>query len=201
MTCRSTVTINYGYKYMLKTILNKLGFLPKSWGPSRASGIIYASAVNEARNPEYYATAGVPDTVEGRFDMITLMVSLALGRIGRISKGGDVLGQEIFDIMFADMDTNLREVGVSDEGMKYKIREMSGSFMGCMRTYGQLIESNAANDLWQDAISRNIFRSKDSIVSGSALLAKRALEINSFMDGLDDDSFTQGKDVFPKPRQ
>ncbi len=189
---------------MLKTILNKLGFLPKSWGPSRASGIIYISAVNEARNPEYYVTAGVPDTVEGRFDMITLMVSLALDRIGRIPKGGDILGQEIFDIMFADMDTNLREVGVSDEGMKYKIREMSGSFMGCTRTYRQLIESNATNDLWRDAISRNIFRSKgskDSIVSGSALLATRVLEINSYMDGLDDDSFTQGKDVFPKPKQ
>ena len=186
--------------------MNKLGFLhnflPKSWGRSKASGAsgaIYASAVFEARRPEYYVTAGVPDTVEGRFDMITLMVSLALGRIRRISMGGDVLGQDVFDIMFADMDTNLREVGVSDEGMKYKIREMSGTFMGCMRTYGQLIESGATGDLWQDAISRNIFRSKDSIVSGSVMLAKRVLEINSFMAELNDDSFTQGKEVFPKP--
>ena len=180
---------------MLKSILNKLGFISKFSG---ASGVIYAAAVDEARNLEYYTTAGVPDTVDGRFDMITLMVSLALNRIGRISKGGDVLGQEIFDIMFADMDTNLREVGVSDEGMKYKIRKMSGSFMGCMRTYGQLIEGGATSDLWQEAISRNIFRSKDSIVPGSEVLAKRALEINSFMAGLSDDDFIQGKAVFPK---
>ena len=183
---------------MLKAIINKLGFLPKSkfFG---ASGAIYAFAVDEARNPEYYLDAGAPDTVEGRFDMIVLMVSLALNRIGRISQGGEALGQEIFDVMFADMDTNLREVGVSDEGMKYKIREMSGIFMGCMRTYGQLIESGAAGDLWQEAISRNIFRSKDSIAPGSKILAKRVLEINSFMDGLDDDDFIQGKAVFPRP--
>lgn len=186
------------YNYMLKAILNKLGFLL----PSRASGNIYIACVNEARRTEYYTLGGSPDTVDGRFDMIVLMVSLLLERIGQIHRakyaGGD-LAQEIFDIMFADMDENLREVGVSDEGMKYRIREMAGGFMGRRRVYSQIIrehdQANPENSLkkWQTALSRNVYRTGEQITPGAKMLAQRVLAINSYLDGLGDEQILSDK--------
>lgn len=180
-------------------LMNWLGYAKQTKGAKD----IYASAVNEARISEYYSAMGVPDTVDGRFDMITLIVSLVLSRVGKIPSAGKSLGQEIFDVMFADMEQNLREIGVSDEGMKYKIREMSGGFMGRMRTYGRLCENrdgydeNQLLEQWKLAVSRNIFRIDGVAAPGSIVLAQRAFEINSYLDKLNDADITNGKIGFP----
>ena len=124
------------------------------------------------------------------------MVSLALGRIGRIRPEGHVLAQEIFDVRFAEIETNLREIGVSDEGMKYKIRKMADSFMGCMNAYAKLIDGNPS-DSWELAISRNVFQNQGKIAPGSSMLVKRVMEINAFLDGVDDRDVIEGKMIFP----
>jgi len=184
---------------MLKAMLNMIGLLR----PSSAAASIYDAAVNEARREEYYGLIGVPNTLDGRFDMIALIVSLALGRVGKIPKKGSALGQEIFDIMFADMEQNLREIGVSDEGMKYRIREMAGGFMGRMRTYGRLSENKDGLEFgklleqWNLAISRNIFRNDDGVAPTSAELSQRVVNINSLLNDLDDVDIAKGKIHFP----
>lgn len=166
---------------------------------------IYEMAVNEARREEYYGPIGVPDSIDGRFDMITLIVSLALNRIGKIGKNAKKaknLAQEVFDVMFADMEQNLREIGISDEGMKYRIREMAGGFMGRMRTYGRLSEENNATtdellEQWSAAVSRNVFRIDNGICPTAMALSHRVIAIISFLDTLDDGDILDGKITFP----
>src|SRR4051812_22915736 len=74
---------------------------------------IYGMIVAQAREPVFYRTLGVPDTVEGRFDMVLLHLWLVLRRL-RESEGGVALSQALFDHFCADMDANLRELGVGD---------------------------------------------------------------------------------------
>lgn len=198
----STVTIINGQIPMLKAMFNMLGL----FRPSDAAAAIYGASVAEARKEEYYSKLGVPDTVDGRFDMITLIVSLVLGRIGKIAKtakNAESLGQEVFDIMFADMEQNLRAIGVSDEGMKYRIREMAGGFMGRMHTYGTLsenkdgIESKQLLEQWAQAVSRNVFRTDGDIAPTATELSHRVFAINLFLTSLDDGDIANGKISFP----
>ena len=67
-----------------------------------------------ARAPALYAVLGVPDTLDGRFDMVGLHAFLLIDRLRRDPPPGPELAQAVFDAMFSDMDVTLREMGVGD---------------------------------------------------------------------------------------
>jgi cytochrome b pre-mRNA-processing protein 3 len=82
-------------------------FKPKS-NPAAA---LYAAIVAAARQPKFYAEWGVPDTVDGRFDMIVLHLYLVLARL---RENAPELCQALTDTFCTDMDSNLREMGAGD---------------------------------------------------------------------------------------
>lgn len=183
---------------MLRALLKKLGFFK----PSAPALALYDACVTEARRETYYTRLAVQDTVDGRFDLITLMVSLVLHRIGRIKDGGHDatrLGQDLFEVMFADMDANLRAMGVSDEGIKYRIREMSSAFMGRMRAYTGVLDRREGKDGdgWPQTLARNVYRSDNPDVAGAAELAARVDGLNKALKGLPDDRVSHGDIAFP----
>jgi cytochrome b pre-mRNA-processing protein 3 len=75
---------------------------------------LYTAAVTAARDPYLFTAVGVPDTLDGRFDIIGAYTFLAIQRLKREPELGPALAQAVFDAMFSDMDINLRELGVSD---------------------------------------------------------------------------------------
>ncbi len=77
---------------------------------------LYGTAVAAARDPYLYTELQVPDTLDGRFDMIESLqyISLLIQRLKREPAPGPALAQAVFDAMFSDMDINLREMGVGD---------------------------------------------------------------------------------------
>src|SRR3954452_11112994 len=75
---------------------------------------LYGAIVAQARAPVFYQIYGVPDTVNGRFEMIVLHAVLLLRRLGNEPEPTRELGQAIFDRFCQDMDANLREMGVGD---------------------------------------------------------------------------------------
>ncbi len=97
-------------------------------GPEAA---LYAAAVARARQPQFYAALQVPDTLDGRFEMVALHVFLQLRHL----KSDPVLGQALFDTLFADMDRALREIGVSDVVIGNRIKEMARGFYGRISAY------------------------------------------------------------------
>ena len=74
---------------------------------------LYLKLVGQARRPEFYTSCGVPDTLDGRFDMIVLHAFLLMARLKRDRDEAAPLRQALFDVMFADMDRSLREMGLS----------------------------------------------------------------------------------------
>ena len=89
---------------------------------------LYAEMVEEARSRRFYGELGVPDTPEGRFEMIALQVALLLRRLRAEGAAGSALGQALFDLMFADMDAALRELGVGDLGVGRQVKRLAGQF-------------------------------------------------------------------------
>ena len=91
---------------------------------------VYRAIVAQSRQPVFYAQWGVPDTVTGRFDVLSLHMGLVFRRLGGTSKPADDFAQALFDLFFKDMDRNLREMGAGDLAVPKKIRNMGNLFYG-----------------------------------------------------------------------
>jgi cytochrome b pre-mRNA-processing protein 3 len=89
---------------------------------------LYQAVVKQARRPVWYRELGVPDTPEGRFEMIALHAALVLRRLRREGVPGQALGQLLFDAMFVDLDGSLRELGVSDLSVGTYVKRLAGNF-------------------------------------------------------------------------
>ncbi len=123
----------------------------------RAGFEIYTEAVQAARDPAFYTSLQVPDTMDGRFDMVGLYVFLVIHRLREGGDKGKALGQAVFDAMFSDMDFSLREIGVSDMRMGKKVKEMWEAFHGRSSAYASALMAGDTEAL-AAAIGRNVWR-------------------------------------------
>ncbi|MFZ4124889.1 MAG: ubiquinol-cytochrome C chaperone family protein [Rickettsiales bacterium] len=113
---------------------------------------VYIACVSQARNPFFYTDLNVPDTIDGRFDMVVLHLFIVL----RALKGEIAFGEAITDAFFADMDRNLREMGVGDPSVGKRIRKMVDALYGRIAAY----ETAWADDATlREAFARNIYAS------------------------------------------
>jgi cytochrome b pre-mRNA-processing protein 3 len=122
---------------------------------------LYASVVEKARDPAFYAVLGVPDTVDGRFDMIVLHAMLVLRRLRGQGEAAERRGQELFDLMFKDMDQSLRELGVGDMSVGKHIKRMAQAFYGRAERYEAGLDAklaDPADTALAQALTENIFR-------------------------------------------
>ncbi|MDP6692324.1 MAG: ubiquinol-cytochrome C chaperone family protein [Alphaproteobacteria bacterium] len=125
---------------------------------------LYLAAVAQARQPLFYAEHGVPDSVDGRFDLIVMHVFLLLRPLHETAQRKDdpalaaragTIAQALFDTMFADMDRSLREMGVSDIAVGKRVKQMAKAFYGRVEAYE---EGLAGTDtLLGEALRRNLF--------------------------------------------
>jgi len=118
---------------------------------------LYKAAVARARDPVFYARHAVPDTLDGRFDMISLHVFLVLYRLKQEGDGTKALAQALFDTMFADMDENLRELGVGDLSVGRRVKTMAQALYGRIAAYQAALDSDDEGAL-ADALQRNLYR-------------------------------------------
>lgn len=124
-----------------------------------AARLLYARLVAQARRVEFYAPGGVPDTVDGRFDMVALHAFLVMRRLRGAGPKAAHLSQALFDIMFADMDQNLREMGVGDLSVGKRVKAMAKAFYGRVAAYDSALDDEAS-ELGQ-ALRRNLFRKSE----------------------------------------
>lgn len=123
----------------------------------RAGFSLYNAAVKAARNPRFFAGLGVPDTLDGRFDLVALFTALVIERLRTAPDPGPALAQAVFDAMFSDMDANLREMGVGDLSVGRHVRSMWEALQGRSIAYTAAIDAGDAPAL-EAAIVRNVWR-------------------------------------------
>ena len=148
-----------------------VGFLRRRARYERAGFELYGAAVAAARDPYLYTGLGVPDTLDGRFDAVGLHVYLVIRRLNTAPAPGPDLAQAVFDAMFADMDINLREMGVGDMSVGKRNRAMWEAFHGRSAAYTAAWEDDAA---LAAAIARNLWRGKEPPAGSAAALARLA---------------------------
>ncbi len=143
----------------------------------RAGFDLYGAAVAAARQPHYFAELGVPDTLDGRFDLVSLHVALLIRRLRRDpDAAGPKLAQAVFDAMFADMDVNLREMGVGDLVVGKRVKRMWEAFHGRAAAYESAVDAGDAAAL-EEALARNIWRGGQPPPGAAAHLATHALAL------------------------
>ncbi len=118
---------------------------------------VYAAIVAAARQPRFYAEWGVPDTVDGRFDMIVLHIYLVLQRLKTETPE---LCQQLTDLFFDDMDRSLREMGVGDLSVGKKVRRMAEAFHGRLNAYASAAEQGDQSLI--EALQRNVYGGQPS---------------------------------------
>lgn len=127
---------------------------------------VYEAIVAAARHPRLYAEWGVPDTVDGRFDMVTLYMFVVLDRL----KGDAAeFRQRLTDTFFADMDRALREMGVGDLSVAKKIRKMAEVFYGRVAAYDAALSQS--QDAMTAALARNVYAGATSTLPAGELAA------------------------------
>ncbi len=157
---------------------------------------LYGQAVRAARHPYYYASLGVPDTLDGRFDLVGLHVCLLIRRLCALPAPGPAVAQAVFDAMFLDMDMNLRELGVGDPTIARKVRAMWEAFHGRARAYEAPLAARDPAALAQ-AIQRNVWRGAEA--PGAAALAQAALAQAAALDAAAPDALIAGRAAFAAP--
>jgi len=121
-----------------------------------AAAGLYEAAVAQARRPEFYIKCGVPDTVDGRFDLIAVHVFLVLHRLKRDHPASAGLAQAVLDAMFSDMDRSLREMGAGDLGVGRRVKRMAEGLNGRIAAYEAGLTAPERTDLGA-ALRRNLY--------------------------------------------
>ncbi len=116
---------------------------------------LYGTIVAQARLPCFYQDYAVPDTVNGRFDVIVMHLAAVLERISVEPSLCD-LGQGLFDHFWQDMDHNLREMGVGDLSVPKRMRSLGEAFYGRAGAYRAAL-ADADERVLVEALSRNIY--------------------------------------------
>lgn len=169
------------------------GFLRRRDRHERAAFQLYGAAVAAARDPYLYATLGVPDTLDGRFDAIVLHVYLLVRRLDQEPDPAAALAQAMFDAMFLDMDINLREMGVGDLSVGKRNRSMWEAFHGRSAAYAAAWQDTPA---LQAAIARNVWRGAEPPAGAAQALVRLTQAQAAWLEGQGLDAMLQGKVTF-----
>ena len=163
----------------------------------RTIGALYGAIVAQARSAAFYTRYGVPDTVEGRFELIVLHLVLILSRLGHDEDVGRRLGQQLFDAFCCDMDDNLREMGVGDLAVPKKMRGFGEAFYGRQAAYVAAIAAPDQREL-EKALARNIFPGNGSDAN-AALLARYTRAAERQLEAQDEREMLSGAVAFLNP--
>ena len=127
---------------------------------------LYNAIVTEARQPAYYTTGGVPDTREGRFEMVAALLSLTLLRLEQdeAQKQNSVFLTELF---VSDMDGQLRQFGIGDMLVGKHIGKLMSALGGRLGAYRAASEGTES---WDDVVRRNFFADDAALASAAAAL-------------------------------
>lgn len=137
-----------------------LGWLKRNAHLRRMGHDLYEGIVAAARKEVFFRDMGVPDTMEGRFEMIVLHMFVVLERLKREGEPGQRLGQSVIESLIADMDDALRQIGIGDMGVPRRVKRAAAAVRERVRDYGAALDpelAGAAGDRLERALLVHIY--------------------------------------------
>src|ERR1700744_1290378 len=168
---------------------------------------LYGAIVAQARLPAFYIHYGVPDSVEGRFELLVLHLVLVLRRLAdreAVAAGGPLLGpgsglwgRRFFDVFCRDLDDNLREMGVGDLAVPRRMRQFGEAFYGRQAAYGTALDVSDSRAL-EKALARNML-GDEGATDRAAALARYVGAAVGQLDAESEQALVAGRAAFPSP--
>jgi cytochrome b pre-mRNA-processing protein 3 len=159
----------------------------------------YAHITQAARRPVFYSDMGVPDTVLGRFELLTVMLILYFRRTAQSAQSGQEIAQEIIDCFFEDIDHSIRELGVGDVGVPKRVKKFARMYYGRLEAYAAALDQDDAVVL-QAALRRNI-RPDEVDAPDMAALAHYMMDAETKLKAQSEDVVASGDVDLPEPNQ
>jgi len=171
-------------------------FLKKIFGfgsSRKAAEDLYSEVVRQSRQPVFYMEAEVPDTVDGRFEMISMHAFLLMRRLKNDESNMGELSQDVFDLMFADMDQSLREIGVGDLAVGKRVKEMAKVFYGRVVAYETALDGG--DEALEAALERNHYGTTENAPKKESVakLAEYIRRNDSFLTQLKSSDLKRGQ--------
>ena len=132
-----------------------LGLLARRRGRREAVSRVYRAIVERSREQHFFLAWGMPDTLDGRFELLALHAFLVLNRFKSERASTAEFAQDLFDTMFADLDRTVREMGATDIGVGRHVKAMAQGFYGRIAAYDAGLAGGDAG--LRDALRRNLF--------------------------------------------
>jgi cytochrome b pre-mRNA-processing protein 3 len=150
---------------------------------------LYSAVVAEARQPIWYREGRVPDTVDGRFDMVAAVLSLVLIRLEAAGQPGRAAGALLTESFIADMDGQLREIGLGDVVVGKNVGKMMGALGGRLDAYRQ---TRHGPD-FAAALVRNVYRDAPPPADALAIVVGRLQRFDALLGDSQTDDLLTGK--------
>jgi cytochrome b pre-mRNA-processing protein 3 len=161
---------------------------------------LYAAIMAQARQPVFYTDYGVPDTPEGRYELLILHAFLVFHRLKSTQEKTRETGQAVFDLMFTDIEMSLRETGVGDMGIPHRVKALAKAFYGRAAAYDEALEQEGSGKL-RDAIARNFVNDGDETGPDVKRLRAYLLESVEMLAAQATDQIISGTIHFPAADQ
>lgn len=136
----------------------------------RAVRPLYEAAVSAARDPRWYREGGVPDTIDGRFDMLASVLALILVRLEDSGDAGRAPAVLVAETFIDDMDGTLRELGIGDVVVGKRVGKMIGALGGRSGAFRRAL---AGEEDLIAAVRRNVFRDSPPSEEAVTVVAER----------------------------
>jgi cytochrome b pre-mRNA-processing protein 3 len=158
---------------------------------------LYAAVAEASRNPALYRDLGVPDTVDGRFDSLTLHAFLVMRRLRELPAPADDLAQDLVNAIFRQFDAALRELGVGDLTVPKRMKDMAAAFAGRSKAYEEAFGDDAA---LSTALRRNVYGTAPAGPGQAEALLRYVRESAARLAGQTFDDFVAARPAFAVPR-
>jgi cytochrome b pre-mRNA-processing protein 3 len=172
-----------------------LPFFRRAERPGGTISTLYGMIVAQARLACFYRDYAVPDTINGRFDLIVLHLALVLDRLAQDS-AMQALSQGVFDRFCRDMDGNLREMGIADLKVPKEMQRIGEAFYGRAQAYRTALAS-PGDAAPIEGLRRNIYGGGKA--AAATRLAAYVREAVGELAAQGSAKFAAGKLSFPDP--
>ncbi|MGO4524024.1 ubiquinol-cytochrome C chaperone family protein [Microvirga sp. 2MCAF35] len=160
-----------------------------------AIATLYKRIATASRAPGLYAALGIPDTLEGRFEALSLHMVLVLRALRQLPHPADEVAKDLTDAFFRDMDASLREMGVGDTVVPKRMKKVAESFYGRAHAYDAPLNGEDEAGL-APALGRNVYGSE----APATALARYAFAADRSLKIVDLDTLLETGPVFPEPQ-
>lgn len=178
--------IQYMFKFIKKNALEQ-----------KYAENLYQRIVQQSRIKIFYTDFSIPDTIDGRYEVLVLHSWLFLKRLRTINQPLSLVqrvSQNIFDSLVRDFDSSLRQIGLGDKKLATQVRFMVKGVYGRFHAYDQTFHHE---DMLQQSLKRNILGLATVTVDQIIQLARYVLKMDTYLKDIEDQSFLQSDFMWP----